>query len=845
MHEPHKKLSSTAEQVHRYISQPPTLLAEDQRSSRVTVTRTGTFSDPRYGTFEISEQMLSDMVRNFQEQAYGQDIFIDVDHNPGNGAAGKITALTIDNGRLRADVDWTDYGVDAIQGRGFAYLSAEYHENFRDNETGKIHGPVLMGAALTTRPVIKRLDPVQLSDEFTGGNPTGLHPRLLKQLSEKAGNAMNELLKKFREQLEGFKLSEEVIKGILAAYEAGLKIAGEDEAAQKALTTQYETMGKQLAEAVATPGAQITLQFPEPPKPTDPEKDPKSLSQDASPTPDKKLPESPMKVLSEEDIKRIFKEQEEAKAASEKQLAEAKAANRKLFSDTIQAADGLDDEIKKQLAEGVDLISAEMNEATVKAMATQQLKLGEAAMANQKLAQMGYQRSGTTQVSITVDESNKIKELQEHADRRLGYLDMPDTRRFQRTGGALPEENKKLAEKVLAAFDQLHGPQLHREHAQMKKLAAGDGVITDVEVPEIWERTVIREALYQLIALQFVDSGVDVFAAVYQIPYSYRDDTAATLANTRIYEGQSIARAGVIQTTETAYPLPQKLAFEVSDELRYLAGGQLLDWDAVGENTRNAVRIVGEDTEARIFNEHLQASDEYLAVAVASENLQPQADDTLRVLLLANWPIVRPRKVFDMQGNQIGNTVNPITVTYNAVQLSEYDGTGTQPGGNYYVLNYNLGEIYLVDETGAIQTPASANAYTISYSYVTNTHKFDTDLGTAKAEDHWDTFLYWFGRRKTIIEDDRYHMTNFSLMSGTVKNQIEQAKSFAANFMRPGTNLGTDGNLGRIKDVPCFKTSAPGLWMGDQRMIIGERFQTRYRLVKPWMMGRDGKPEGS
>ncbi|MDN8614880.1 hypothetical protein [Variovorax ginsengisoli] len=42
--------------------------------------------------------------------------------------------------------------------RGFAYLSAEYHEAWQDAETRQSHGCVLLAAGLTTRPVIKRLD---------------------------------------------------------------------------------------------------------------------------------------------------------------------------------------------------------------------------------------------------------------------------------------------------------------------------------------------------------------------------------------------------------------------------------------------------------------------------------------------------------------------------------------------------------------------------------------------------------------------------------------------------------------------------------------------------------------
>ena len=64
---------------------------------------------------------------------------------------------------------------------------------------------------------------------------------------------------------------------------------------------------------------------------------------------------------------------------------------------------------------------------------------------------------------------------------------------------ALLVENKALAAKVLADFDRARGHQLADE---VKRLAAGDGLVADVNVPVVWERTVIREALYTMSGLQ-------------------------------------------------------------------------------------------------------------------------------------------------------------------------------------------------------------------------------------------------------------------------------------------------------------------------------------------------------
>lgn len=419
----------------------------------------------------------------------------------------------------------------------------------------------------------------------------------------------------------------------------------------------------------------------------------------------------------------------------------------------------------------------------------------------------------------------EITRLQESVDQRLGLAGMV------RNGKRLTEAQINMGLFATLKFDEDNFPNLLAEH---KKLAGGEGVSADVTVPAVHQRTVIREAMYALKGLEFVDANTEAFTSSIAIPYSYRDTSAAGRANTRVYEGQEIHRAGVLQTSELAFPIPQKLSFGFSDELRYLTSARHLNWDAEIENLKNTTRIIAEDTDQLILNEMLHASDEYAAVAVANENLELQANDANTVLLLAHFPVVRPRRVFDLQGTQVGTTANPVTVAYNSTARDEYDGTGTQASGIYYVLDYDIGELRLVAEDGATLVPADGVTYTISYSYATNVYKFDMDEGSAEAGVHWDTFLFRYAQLKTDIEENRYHRAEFGLMSGTVQTTIAQAKTFAANFLKPGTDLTSTGDLGRIKGVPNFKTYGPGLWYGDRRVLIGERGITRYRLLKPW-----------
>ena len=775
------RLSEGDGRLVRFVSES-IRLGEDQPTSWVTVTRTGEFSDPRYGKFSITPAMLAEMVKNFTGKAYGQDIFIDVAHKPENGAAGKVVALAVEGDRLRAKVEWTPMGVEAVRAKGYAYLSAEYHENWRDNEAGNPHGCVLLGAGLVTRPCIKRLDPVQLS-EADGESVLLLHPKLLNDLISEVKDTMKKHLEELKKQLEAKGLSEAAIAAVISLAEKAMT-GMTDEAQMKALCEAFAADAKKLTE-----GGPVTVNV--------------------------------AGGLTAADVAAAVAKQLAERDDAAKKLAETQAGNVKLLGEQIaELGKSLSEDTRKELVDGLTpAITAEMSAPAIKALAEVQVKMAEKAEANKQLAASGFHFRGNAH--ITVDSTNEVLKLQETIDRRLGITPPKDS------------PNAELVKKVLAQFDVERGAELSREH---KHLAAGDGIISDVSVPAIFERTVIREALYPLVALQFVNVGTSEFAVAAQIPYSYRDVTAAGRDSTRKYEGQGIARAGIKQAMETAYPIPQKLAFEVSDELRYLTGAGRIDFDATAENVRNASRIIGEDLERLILNECVNAGDEF-AVSAGNDTLTATVNGTNKVFVTSNFPVVRPRKVFDLQGNQVGTTVNPIVVTLNSIVRQEYDGSGTQSAGTYYTMDYNLGEIRFVSETGASVTPTNAWPLVVTYSYTTNVTKFDTDLGSLKVGEKWDDFIYRYGLRRSVLEDQRFYRANFGLMSGTVHEQVLLANQFAAINDRGQTSVSEAGDLGSIRSVPNFKSFAPGLQLGDTRVLIGERGNTRFRMAKPWQMG--------
>lgn len=787
----------------RFLSLPVEL-AEGAKSSWVTLTRTGRFTDPRYGEFEITPVMLAQMVSNFEARVLGQDVFIDVAHAPSNGAAARVLRLAVEGNRLRALVEWTDYGIEAVRKRGFAYLSAEYHEAWRDNEKGEAHGCVLLAAGLTTRPVIKHLDRVTLSE---GDDPDdtaklAIHPHLLKTLE----SAMNKHLQALRTKLLSLGLTEAQIAPIIAAATKQLDAAADDDAKCLALVDTFAAAGDALATQLkqlgtAAPGP-ITLQVGQ--------------------VDDSAIATAVTKALAARDT---------AAAADATTL----AAKVKLLTDTVGESKTLSDDVKTAIVgELRPLVTKELSDDQVKALATYALGQAGKVTAATQLATLGY-RPASGSVHITVESGNQIKALQVEIDKRLGFAGMPDADRYERTGGKLLDKNKAFAEKALAQYDDLHGHRLAAEH---KLLAAGVGQIGDFAVPAVFERTVLREALYQLTGLSFVDVGTAPMAAVLQIPYSYRDSTAAGINKLRVYELQAIQNAGVIQTYEEARPIPQKLGFKISNEMRYLLNAAPIDFDPLAENVRNVIRIVGEDTDKLIQNEVLNSADEF-SVAAGNDTITAQVNGTNKIFVLTQFPVVRPRRIFDLKGVQQGATVNPIVVTLNSVARTEYVTGVTLSAGLYWVMDYNLGEIRFVNENGVLQTPTNAWPLVVTYSYTTNVAKHDLDVAgynPATVAGCYDALLTKIGARKVVIENDRYYTANMLLMSGAVDNAMGQATTFMANSSRPGYGLNGDGSVGIVKGISAFNTRAPGLATADQRIVIGQRGNTRLRMMRPFQM---------
>ena len=813
----HRALSAPRAEARYFLTELPRYHRQAAGSAQpVTITRAGTFFDPRYGQFDITPTMLQQMVANFDARVLGQEVFIDVAHKPEDGAAATIKGLRVDGDRLLADVEWTPYGRRAIEDRGYSYLSAEYHEAWKDNEQGKLHGAVLLGAGLTVRPVIKRLDPVRLSLQHTNERPAYVDPELVRTLSEQGHHTMNEYLRKLREHLESKNLSADRIKQIMTLAESSMQSAGEDTQTLQTLLDGF----KQLAEPH---GGQPPATPPADPAP---------------------------RQLSETDILRILDERESRRLAEQRQQAATLETNQALFRKLLAEAKGLDalpEDARKSLNDAEALIQHNWTEQQVRALAEHQIKIGDQMAITRKLQQLGYPApAGSVQVQAGQDQgARRLQELV-HQGLRQSTQHQIGTLRL-----AEDKDLPPFVRRVLAEFDRRHAAAIDRE---VKALAGESTGMVDSSLPVGFQREVIREALSDLNILQVVQTLTDPQAqATTQIPYEQRD-SSSVMNDGVVFEGQGIPGASIKQMMDTAYIVPMKLALKVSNEVMHFSQASPINWDAYARNVESNSRVMRELVARRIANDLQRASDAYGAVAVTGEDISGQLDGaTVNTIKTTNFPIVRPKQVYDLQGNTVGSETDPIAIQLNGVAVVRYDGSGTQSAGTYWrVVSYNLGYIQFVDEAGDPVTPPNTGTCDIGYSRVTNITLFDLDVpGGLSLETHLNGLLQKIGARKALMSGERFVMPDFMLMNPTLNDTISNAENFTSAARRADAQINQSGDLLGVKGVAAYGTNAPGIDLGEERILMGQRGAGTYTIAKPFMTGApfeavdsNGRPTG-
>jgi Mu-like prophage I protein. len=126
----------------------------------------GTYQHPVFGKLSIGAQKVKQFADNIKAKIRGIDPSINYMHGVDGGdgeAAGWVKDAQDRPDGLWLFVEWVQEAADKIKAKKFRYFSAEYQDKWTDSQ-GKTHENVFFGGALTNRPYMKNLLPINLSE---------------------------------------------------------------------------------------------------------------------------------------------------------------------------------------------------------------------------------------------------------------------------------------------------------------------------------------------------------------------------------------------------------------------------------------------------------------------------------------------------------------------------------------------------------------------------------------------------------------------------------------------------------------------------------------------------------
>ena len=121
------------------------------------------------GEFEVDEESFEAMKAQIAQR--GVDLVVDYEHQTLTGeqapAAGWVKELFLDDGQIKARVEWTDRAKAYLSNREYRYLSPVITVRKADNKAMGLHS-----IALTNTPAIEHMEAIVNSLNFEGGQNT-------------------------------------------------------------------------------------------------------------------------------------------------------------------------------------------------------------------------------------------------------------------------------------------------------------------------------------------------------------------------------------------------------------------------------------------------------------------------------------------------------------------------------------------------------------------------------------------------------------------------------------------------------------------------------------------------
>lgn len=145
----------------------------------------GSYDHPVYGKIDITPERVMRFASNVNLGVRTQELDIDYDHKDNDGkAAGWVKAAEARQDGLWLLIQWTESAHEALKKKEYRYFSPEFVDEWTHPKTGSSFKDVLFGGAITNRPFLKDILPINLTEvaKQFGGNVDELTKALIKAL---------------------------------------------------------------------------------------------------------------------------------------------------------------------------------------------------------------------------------------------------------------------------------------------------------------------------------------------------------------------------------------------------------------------------------------------------------------------------------------------------------------------------------------------------------------------------------------------------------------------------------------------------------------------------------------
>lgn len=175
----------------RFIDLSTVELSEDGTGLWIQAFPYVEYDHPLHGKIKFDEARAERMAANVKANVRGQDLDIDYDHKvQRSDAAGWVKDAQARSDGLYIFVEWTKEAFGKLKEKAYRYFSPEYVDKWKHPD-GRMFQDVLFGGALTNRPFLKGITPINLSELVGDPNSPGQ-----SGTGSEGGNQVN------REQLE-------------------------------------------------------------------------------------------------------------------------------------------------------------------------------------------------------------------------------------------------------------------------------------------------------------------------------------------------------------------------------------------------------------------------------------------------------------------------------------------------------------------------------------------------------------------------------------------------------------------------------------------------------------------